>query len=716
MPMNKIKFKLIPLFLIFINGFIMAMTMESGYFIKNFEFKTLLPYQILPLLFVLGIIGVFRGEGTPYKIGFLVLTLISGFYLYRLVLSIDFMSIPQDIQNINNVINSNEFIEFEYFETTLKLVMLLSTSLLAVTLYIFPYNMIMLDAGLLIFLWIVDYNGNRYEYVRYFIPVWTFSILSYRAGIQDEDRENYRVNHKKRLVNALAFTLVISITSLFINVEAKGVYSDRLRNYFTGQTATNTSLTISSLEDAFNLRQTGYNNSNTTLGGDITINEEEVLRATGNPIVYLRGNVKTTYTGREWLWEDRSFEEESSINDEKISKFESLNGDAPLKQLEIRPTKQITSSLFHSLYTKEVTFNNNIAKIFYDETFDTFTGNKTVANNYLVKYYDESLLSNVEESSGSTRLDLDKYLNFPETITGRTINLVQEIVTDEMTNREKAVAITDYLKSNYDYTLTPGDLPEGEDFVDHFLFETKEGYCVYFGTALTMMLRISGVPSRYIEGFKMGDEQINGAYVVRNSDAHAWTEVLVDEERGIWETFDATGTPREMIFGEDPLDEIPVEEPETPVDEESPEVQTPTSPGQNGEKDDDTNPFKLPVVFLVLIILGAGLLFRMLYKSNRWQRIYQEKSLKPYFREINKALDLIYYHKGEDETYLEFAERIKEDDLREKYRALVQETYKEEYGGEKGTFEYRREFHEEILSVMKEYRGGVYTSLKKYLF
>ncbi|NLB21238.1 MAG: hypothetical protein GX829_10595 [Clostridium sp.] len=414
--MNKIKFKLIPLFLIFINGIIMAMTMESGYYITNFEFKTLLPFQILPLLFVLGIIGVFKGEGTTYKIGFFVLVLISGFYLYRLGLSTDFFSIPEDVQNINNVITNNQLIEFEYFETTLKLIMLLSTSLLAITLYIFPYNMIILDAGLLIFLWIIDYNRNSYEYVRYFIPVWTFSILSYRAGIQDETRKDYRVNHKRRLVNALAFTLVISLTSLFINVEAKGIYSDRLRAYFTGQTVTNTSLNVRNLEDAFNLRQTGYNNSNTSLGGDITINEEEVLRATGEPIIYLRGNVKTTYTGREWLWEDRSFEEESSINDEKISTFESLNGDNPLKQLEIRPTKQITSSLFHSLYTKEVTFNNNIAKIFYDEMFDTFTGNKTVVNNYLVKYYDESLLSNMLEDSTSMSLEL-QYLNFPETIT-----------------------------------------------------------------------------------------------------------------------------------------------------------------------------------------------------------------------------------------------------------------------------------------------------------
>ncbi|NLB21239.1 MAG: transglutaminase domain-containing protein, partial [Clostridium sp.] len=98
---------------------------------------------------------------------------------------------------------------------------------------------------------------------------------------------------------------------------------------------------------------------------------------------------------------------------------------------------------------------------------------------------------------------------------------MEEIVTDGMTNRQKAVTIRDYLKSTYSYTLSPGELPEGQDFVDDFLFETQEGYCVYFGTALTMMLRISGVPTRYIEGFKMGNEQVNVAYVVRNSDAHA---------------------------------------------------------------------------------------------------------------------------------------------------------------------------------------------------
>ncbi len=713
--MSKIKFKLIPLFIIFLNGVIMAMVMESGYYIANFNFMALLPFQVLPLLLVLGIIGVFKGEGKFYKMGFFLLFLVSIFFLYQLIKATDFLSIPDDIRLINKIIQDDQLIQFAYFENTIKLVMLVSSSVLAATLYIFPFNLVILDGGLLIFLWIVDYNRNSYEYLRYFLPIWAFAIFLYRAGVRDETRKNFKVNNRKRILNALGFTLVISVASMFLNVEAKGIYSDRFRSYFTGQTVSNGLLTSTSLADSFNLKQTGYNNSNTRLGGNITINEEEVLRAIGQPIIYLRGNVKSTYTGNEWLWEERSFEEQSYITNSKMNRFEFLNSDKEIKQLEIRPTRQITSSMFHSLYTRDMTFNNNIAKIFYDETYDTFTGNKTIVNNYKVSYYDESLLGNINEySSWPASENLDKYLALPETITQRTKNLVAGLVTDNMTNRNKASVITAYLKENYDYSLSPGDLPPGQDFVDNFLFETGEGYCVYFSTALSIMLRIANVPTRYVEGFKMGNEQINGAYIVRNSDAHAWTEVLVDPGNLVWENFDATGTPREMIFGEEALEETPVEQPETPVDE----VETPESQINEDDKnlnEEDASPLKIPILVWLVLAVVAGLGLRILYKKVRIKGLYEEKSLIPYFRELNKTLDEIYYHKAPEETYLEFAEKITDEDLKQKYINLVQEVYKEEYGGEVGVYLFRRELQEDVYGLMKEFRGVLYYSLKKYV-
>lgn len=712
--MNKIKLKLIPLFLLFINALIISMVMQSGYYMANFKFSALLPFQILPLLLVLGIIGVFQGQGKGYKIGFLFLFLISGFLIYRLVLATDFMTMPDDIRQINTIIQNDELIQFVYFETTLKFIMLVTTTVLAATLYIFPYNMVILDGGLIIFLWVMDYNRNSYEYLRYFLPMWTFGIFLDRAGVRDGQDKNLKVNYKKRILNALAFSLIIIITSFFVNIETEGIYSERLRAYFTGESLVDGSLTARTLADAFNLRQTGYNNSNTKLGGNITIDEEEILRAVGDRLIYLRGNVKTTYTGNQWVWQDRSFLEQTFIDNTKMNRLESINGEKALKEVEIRPTKQITSSMFHSLYTREVVFKNNIAKVFYDEMFDTFTGNKTVVNDYKVTYYDESLLGFIEENSApALGLDVEQYLALPETISQRTIDLVESLVTDEMTDRQKAVVLTRYLKENYVYTLTPGNLPEGEDFVDYFLFENEEGYCVYFGTALSVMLRISGVPTRYVEGFKMGNELIDGAYIVRNSDAHAWTEVLVDQGNEIWETFDATGTPREMIFGEEPLDETPVDEPQTPVEEQE-KPETVVNQEENNPLD-EANALKIPAYILAMLALVGLLGLRILYKKSRREKSYHEKSLKPYFNELNKTLDVIYYHKAPEETFLEFAKKIKEEDLRKKYETLVQEVYKEEYGGEKGEYPLRQELQDDVYDIMKEYRGVVYSALKKYV-
>ena len=101
---------------------------------------------------------------------------------------------------------------------------------------------------------------------------------------------------------------------------------------------------------------------------------------------------------------------------------------------------------------------------------------------------------------------------------------------DAKTDYEKAKVIEQYLKNNYTYTLTPGDVPKGYDFVDYFLFESKEGYCTYYATAMTILLRCVGVPARYVEGFLVTEEnyQGGGRFDVLGSNAHAWPEVYLE--------------------------------------------------------------------------------------------------------------------------------------------------------------------------------------------
>jgi transglutaminase-like putative cysteine protease len=68
--------------------------------------------------------------------------------------------------------------------------------------------------------------------------------------------------------------------------------------------------------------------------------------------------------------------------------------------------------------------------------------------------------------------------------------------------------------------------PEGQDAVDHFLFDTDVGFCEQFASATAVMLRSLGIPTRVVAGYTPGFRNpFTGYYEVRNSDAHMWVEV-----------------------------------------------------------------------------------------------------------------------------------------------------------------------------------------------
>ena len=96
-----------------------------------------------------------------------------------------------------------------------------------------------------------------------------------------------------------------------------------------------------------------------------------------------------------------------------------------------------------------------------------------------------------------------------------------------------AECIKSYL-SRFPYDLEPGRTPNGEDFIDYFLRKQKKGYCSYFASAGTMLLRKFGYAARYAEGyiinpsdFIANDEGIYSA-TVTDRGAHAWCDLFVD--------------------------------------------------------------------------------------------------------------------------------------------------------------------------------------------
>jgi transglutaminase-like putative cysteine protease len=102
-------------------------------------------------------------------------------------------------------------------------------------------------------------------------------------------------------------------------------------------------------------------------------------------------------------------------------------------------------------------------------------------------------------------------------------------------------ALAMFHDGNFSYTLLPA--PLGRDAIDDFLFSTREGFCEHYASAFTVLMRAAGVPSRVVTGFQGGFWNKLGQYLlVRNADAHAWSEVWL-EGRG-WVRVDPTAVVR----------------------------------------------------------------------------------------------------------------------------------------------------------------------------
>lgn len=118
------------------------------------------------------------------------------------------------------------------------------------------------------------------------------------------------------------------------------------------------------------------------------------------------------------------------------------------------------------------------------------------------------------------------YLQMPKEGEARLRELVGGQTGD---NLSAAVTfVKDWLAQNMEYTVEPGATPDGEDFVQYFLFEKKKGFCMHFASAATLMFRAMGIPARYAEGYIAADFQVDQPKEIPDANAHAWTEIWID--------------------------------------------------------------------------------------------------------------------------------------------------------------------------------------------
>ena len=305
--------------------------------------------------------------------------------------------------------------------------------------------------------------------------------------------------------------------------------------------------------------------------GEIKKNSEVVMRVrTGKPIAYprlrWRGIALSAFDGKRWFTPDREREEIRAGVSGAIPVGQSVRRDAistefrhPQPELAanlVRYTVLLQPVATDALFApaNAVSIHGNLtgegsnpemgarrSYVFRDSTDSLFN---PFHNFSAIRYEGLSILPAVnvpELRASSTNYPekiRDNYLQLPQSLDPRIPELAWEITARAQTPYDKAAAMEAYLHSKFTYTLNLTGKP-GDDPLAHFLFETHAGHCEYFASAMAIMLRTVGVPTREVNGFLPGEfNDLGEDYIVRASDAHSWVEVYFNGAG--WLTFDPT--------------------------------------------------------------------------------------------------------------------------------------------------------------------------------
>ena len=131
------------------------------------------------------------------------------------------------------------------------------------------------------------------------------------------------------------------------------------------------------------------------------------------------------------------------------------------------------------------------------------------------------------------------YLVLPGDLQRRLANLAATLGPPDARDDETIAAVTRALREKHGYTIEPSPPPAGVDPVESFLLGERPGHCELFASAAVLLMRVRGVPARYVTGFRGGEWNGVGGYVaVRDDRAHAWAEAYVSDKG--WMRVDAT--------------------------------------------------------------------------------------------------------------------------------------------------------------------------------
>lgn len=307
-----------------------------------------------------------------------------------------------------------------------------------------------------------------------------------------------------------------------------------------------------------------------SIGPDIVSDEVDLMQKSdvyfdGRPVLqleiggaatpddyYLRGIVRSEYTGRGWAIP-------YSVYRKNLRLFRKLT-----------TANRMPQTIFHSdhvekLRTSDGKFpvvrcnvqamnNESVNYLPYQSVFDIGTGYRYDIEIGLdsKKEYAFWILNNAridwekftaEEKSSDDPLVqkyetfvTEQYLTLPETDAMEKLraDVMPDMPAADLPLDRRLELIRDYIWAHAEYSMQPGMQPSDQDFVTYFLEQSHKGYCAHYASAAVVLCRMCGIPARYCQGYVMTEKNFSTAKITENYEitipddqAHAWAEIYV---------------------------------------------------------------------------------------------------------------------------------------------------------------------------------------------
>ncbi len=235
---------------------------------------------------------------------------------------------------------------------------------------------------------------------------------------------------------------------------------------------------------------------------------------------YWRGAVLTDYDGKTWRRHDAAVTEKADI----VYRENSAQRYRYTVTLEPTNLKWLLSLEYAKKYEQSYRFSREAMLL----------AENKISN--VINYHVESQTDAINQALHKQEDYRNRLL--PVNINPQTIALTKKLLIKSGYNKQQYVrnVLNYFSQGGFVYTLKPDILKV--NIIDEFLFNSKRGFCEHYASAFTYLMRAAGIPARIVIGYQGGTmNPLDNYMIVRQSDAHAWTEIWINNQ---WKRVDPT--------------------------------------------------------------------------------------------------------------------------------------------------------------------------------